>query len=98
MNNTAESDMADTYHLNITAYDRPAVLERLLRVIRHRGFDVRALTVPETEAGEDAAMRKIQVTIHAHEWAVEQARPEALCLQLNKLVDVARVSFEGNKK
>lgn len=39
-----------TYHLTIQANQRPETLERLLRVIRHRGFTVVKLS-SETKEG-----------------------------------------------
>ncbi|KAE9538720.1 acetolactate synthase 2 small subunit [Ursidibacter maritimus] len=47
-----------TYDLTIQANKRPETLERLLRVIRHRGFEVIAL---QTQTENDTISLKIKV-------------------------------------
>ncbi|MBF0784569.1 acetolactate synthase 2 small subunit [Muribacter muris] len=65
------------YQLEIKANKRPEVLERLLRVIRHRGFEVCHLT-----AEVDENRVTVQVT-------VQSERERALLVhQLIKLPDV----------
>ncbi|MGY3924751.1 acetolactate synthase 2 small subunit [Aeromonas jandaei] len=70
--------------LHIHAQPRPEVMERVLRVVRHRGFNLCALTM-ETRAEQDCQQLRITVT-------VESVRPiQQLWSQLVKLVDVSRV-------
>lgn len=40
----------EEYQLTITANKRPETLERILRVIRHRGFEVKNLNVESTDS------------------------------------------------
>lgn len=69
-----------TYHLTIQAQQRPETLERLLRVIRHRGFTVVQLT---------AESHHSLLTLTA---TVESERELALLVhQLIKLPDVVEV-------
>lgn len=69
-----------TYHLTIQAQQRPETLERLLRVIRHRGFAVVQLTVESHNS---------LITLTA---TVESERELALLVhQLIKLPDVVEV-------
>lgn len=70
-----------TYQLVIKANKRPEVLERLLRVIRHRGFEVCYFNA---EVGENI------VTIQA---TVQSLRDKALLVhQLIKLPDVIELN------
>ena len=63
---------------------KKTVMERVLRVVRHRGFALCALTM-ETRAEQDCQQLRITVT-------VESVRPiQQLWSQLVKLVDVSRV-------
>lgn len=66
--------------LHIHAQPRPEVMERVLRVVRHRGFALNALHMEQ-----DCQQLRITVT-------VESVRPiQLLWSQLVKLVDVSRV-------
>ena len=70
------------YQLNLITGSRPEVLERVLRVIRHRGY---ALCQLNMETLSDSSSLRIAVT-------VESERPiQLLQSQLNKLVDVFQV-------
>lgn len=42
----------ENYQLSITAYDRLGSLERILRVIRHRGGKIIAMNMHVTEDGQ----------------------------------------------
>ncbi|WP_373778124.1 acetolactate synthase 2 small subunit [Glaesserella sp.] len=69
------------YHLTIKANKRPETLERLLRVIRHRGFEL--LTLNSQVQGNE-----IQLTL-----TVQSARAiELLKHQLVKLPDVIELN------
>ena len=71
--------------LYIHAHSRPEVMERVLRVIRHRGFALCALSMEMGEEQDDCQQLRITVT-------VESVRPiQQLWSQLIKLVDVSRV-------
>ena len=73
------------HRLNIQTCARPEVLERVLRVVRHRGFRLCALNM---ESGVDCQDLHITVT-------VESERPiQLLSSQLDKLHDVTRVEAQ----
>ena len=70
------------HQLNLITGSRPEVLERVLRVVRHRGF---ALCQLNMETVPDNSSLRIAVT-------VESERPiQLLQSQLNKLIDVFHV-------
>ncbi|WGE82674.1 acetolactate synthase 2 small subunit [Actinobacillus equuli] len=69
------------YDLTIKANTRPETLERILRVIRHRGFEV--LNLQAVNSGEEIA---IQLTLQS------QRDISLLTAQLEKLFDVVAVS------
>lgn len=69
------------YHLTITANKRPETLERILRVIRHRGFEV--LNLQAVNSGEEIA---INLTLQS------QRDSSLLTAQLEKLFDVLTIS------
>ena len=70
------------YQLNLITGSRPEVLERVLRVVRHRGFALGQLNM---ETVPDSSSLRIAVT-------VESERPiQLLQSQLNKLIDVFHV-------
>ncbi|MDE8033944.1 acetolactate synthase 2 small subunit [Actinobacillus equuli subsp. equuli] len=69
------------YDLTIKANTRPETLERILRVIRHRGFEV--LNLQAVNSGEEIA---IQLTLQS------QRDISLLTAQLEKLFDVLAVS------
>ena len=75
-----------THHqLSIQARFRPEMLERVLRVVRHRGFRVCAMNMM-TAANPD------QINI---ELTVASQRPvELLSTQLSKLLDIACVEIQ----
>lgn len=75
------------HQLAVQARLRPETLERVLRVVRHRGF---ALCAMNMETGDYAGSINIELT-------VESLRPvELLSSQLTKLVDVACVEIQRN--
>lgn len=68
----------------IQARFRPEISERILRVIRHRGFHVCAMNMVQTEMG----------TVNI-ELTVKSQRPIGqLSSQLNKLFDVSHVEVQ----
>jgi acetolactate synthase II small subunit len=71
------------HQLAVQARFNPETLERVLRVVRHRGFQICSMNM---EAATDAQNINIEMT-------VASPRPvELLFSQLSKLVDVASVS------
>ncbi|MDT3521391.1 acetolactate synthase 2 small subunit [Cronobacter sakazakii] len=73
------------HQLAVQARFRPETLERLLRVVRHRGFQICAMNM---ETGANAENINIELT-------VASPRPvELLFSQLSKLVDVACVEIQ----
>jgi len=68
------------YDLTITAEKRPETLERILRVVRHRGFEILNMTV-----NSDA--QHFEMTFN-----VQSTRAiELLTHQLSKLIDVKAI-------
>ena len=66
-----------SYQLSLTLVQQPEVLERVLRVVRHRGFKV---TKMEMQLADDTALLQMQV---------ESDRAiELLTNQIEKLYDV----------
>ncbi|MRI31881.1 acetolactate synthase 2 small subunit [Endozoicomonas sp. OPT23] len=71
-----------TYSLDIHCYKKPEVVERLLRVVRHRGFSLDQFSMSSSHCGNHL-QACLQVSSH---------RPvELLTAQLNKLYDVIEV-------
>lgn len=76
-----------THHqLSIQARFRPEVLERVLRIARHRGFQVCAMNMVQTANTNDHI--NIELTVASH-------RPiDLLSAQLSKLLDIAYVEIQ----
>ncbi|MEW7313073.1 acetolactate synthase 2 small subunit [Buttiauxella gaviniae] len=73
------------HQLAVTARFRPETLERVLRVVRHRGFQVCSMNMVTVGNADDI---NIELT-------VASLRPvELLFSQLSKLVDVGRVEIQ----
>ncbi|TCV93751.1 acetolactate synthase 2 small subunit [Biostraticola tofi] len=73
------------HQLSIDARFRPEVLERILRVVRHRGFRVCALNMAPQA---DTERLNIQMTV------ASQRPVDLLSVQLSKLMDVAGVEIQ----
>lgn len=69
------------YQLTITAHSRPETLERILRVVRHRGFHLTYLL-----AEQQADYLKIQLS------ATSTKEISLLITQLDKLEDVCQIT------
>ena len=69
-----------THTFNVTVADKPAVLERLLRVTRHRGFRLQSLNVKSM--GDEFS---IQLSVDSEKPAIQ------LVNQLDKLYDVITI-------
>lgn len=73
------------HHLAVQARLRPETLERVLRVVRHRGFHICAMNMASAPGAQDINI----------EMTVASPRPvELLFSQLSKLVDVAHVEIQ----
>lgn len=73
------------HHLAVQARLRPETLERVLRVVRHRGFHICAMNMEAAPGTDDINI----------EMTVASPRPvELLFSQLSKLVDVAHVEIQ----
>lgn len=73
------------HSFNIVAKQQPAMLERVLRVVRHRGFSLESLNVSTS----DEAQVAIELTVSG-------ARPiETLQRQLDKLYDIAHLELSS---
>ena len=73
------------HQVNVQARFNPETLERVLRVVRHRGFQICSMNM---ETAGDAQNINIALT-------VASLRPvDLLFSQLNKLVDVASVAVQ----
>ena len=73
------------HQVNVQARFNPETLERVLRVVRHRGFQICSMNM---ETASDAQNINIELT---------DASPRSVDLlfsQLNKLVDVASVAVQ----
>lgn len=77
----------EVYELTIEAQRKPEVLERILRVVRHRGFDLDTLNMHQMN---DCNAIKIAVTVSGK-------RPiDLLYKQLDKLFDVGNIELLAN--
>ncbi|ATM97693.1 acetolactate synthase 2 regulatory subunit [Yersinia frederiksenii] len=72
------------HQLSIQARFRPEMLERVLRVVRHRGFQVCAMNMSPTINAENI---NIELTV------ASQRPVDLLSSQLSKLMDVACVEI-----
>ncbi|MBK4715025.1 MULTISPECIES: acetolactate synthase 2 small subunit [Tenebrionibacter/Tenebrionicola group] len=73
------------HQLAVQARMRPETLERVLRVVRHRGFQICSVNMEATPGTDDINI----------EMTVASPRPvELLFSQLSKLVDVAHVEVQ----
>lgn len=73
------------HQLAVQARSRPETLERVIRVVRHRGFEICSMNMATASNAENI---NIELT-------VASLRPiELLFSQLSKLVDVAYVEIQ----
>ncbi len=83
------SSVMNTYSLNVQCHKKPEVIERLLRVVRHRGFDLKQFSMNSSHCGN-----QLQASL-----LVSSNRPvELLTTQLNKLYDVIEVQKHQSEK
>ena len=76
------------HQLTISARPRPEVVERVLRVVRHRGFQLCSINM---ESAVDCQELSLTVT-------VASIRPiESLQAQLAKLIDVMQVEVAASE-
>lgn len=73
------------HQVAVQARFNPETLERVLRVVRHRGFQICSMNM---ETATDAQNINIELTV------ASQRSIELLFSQLSKLVDVARVDIQ----
>ena len=73
------------HQVNVQARFNPETLERVLRVVRHRGFQICSMNM---ETAGDAQNINIELTV------ASQRPVDLLFSQLNKLVDVAYVAVQ----
>ncbi len=73
------------HQVNVQARFNPETLERVLRVVRHRGFQICSMNM---ETAGDAQNINIELTV------ASQRSVDLLFSQLNKLVDVASVAVQ----
>lgn len=71
----------EQYQLSLKANKRPETLERILRVIRHRGFEVKSLNVEANDA-----------TFELKLILVSNRQLSLLTHQLEKLFDVIEIN------
>ncbi len=72
------------HQLAIVADFRPEVIERILRVVRHRGFHICAMNTSSPEA---ATHIHIEMTVSSNKTI------DLLLVQLNKLFDVNQITM-----
>ena len=75
------------YQLQVTAQFRPEVLERVLRLTRHRGF-----CIEQMDMTTDGASLVINMTV------VSERAIELLSRQLEKLLDVTLVQVQAQEQ
>ena len=76
------------HQLTIFARPRPEVVERVLRVVRHRGFQLCSINMEPV-----ADCQELSLTV-----TVASIRPiESLLAQLAKLIDVMQVEVAASK-
>ncbi|CAH0291639.1 acetolactate synthase 2 regulatory subunit [bacteria symbiont BFo1 of Frankliniella occidentalis] len=73
------------HQLSIEARFRPEILERILRVVRHRGFQVCAMNMASLVNSDNI---NIEMTV------ASQRSVDLLSTQLSKLMDVACVQTQ----
>ena len=73
------------HQLSIEARFRPEILERILRVVRHRGFLVRGMNMAPLANTNNI---NIELTV------ASQRSVDLLSTQLSKLIDVADVQIQ----
>ncbi|MBP2169182.1 acetolactate synthase II small subunit [Erwinia toletana] len=73
------------HQLSIEARFRPEILERILRVVRHRGFQICAMNMA---AASNVNNINIEMTV------ASQRSVDLLSTQLSKLMDVACVQVQ----
>ena len=73
------------HQLSIEARFRPEILERILRVVRHRGFQVCAMNMGAAANSDNI---NIEMTV------ASQRSVDLLSSQLSKLMDVANVEIQ----
>lgn len=73
------------HQVSIQARFRPEMLERVLRVVRHRGFQVCAMNMSTTMSSDSV---NIELTV------ASQRPVDLLSSQLSKLMDVACVEIQ----
>lgn len=81
--------MSRTTHINIIAKNSLGSLERILRLVRHRGFEVSYFQANSYDI-EDGLAITMQVTSERQE--------SNLFYQLYKLVDVVEVNLNNQQK
>ncbi|MFC1237415.1 acetolactate synthase 2 small subunit [Vibrio sp. DW001] len=79
----------DRYLLKIEANDKPVLVERILRVVRHRGFTIKQILATQNHESKVAQI----------ELVVDSDRPITLITnQVEKLWDVTNVHTSRLKK
>lgn len=73
------------HQISIEARFRPELLERILRVVRHRGFQVCAMNMASESQAESVNIEMV---------VASQRSVDLLSTQLNKLMDVACVRVQ----
>ncbi len=73
------------HNVSIQARFRPEVLERVLRVVRHRGFQICAMNMNSLANNESIS---IELTV------ASQRSVDLLSVQLSKLMDVSSVEVQ----
>ncbi|MFP1962625.1 acetolactate synthase 2 small subunit [Lonsdalea quercina] len=76
------------HQISIQARFRAETLERVLRVTRHRGFQVSAMNM---SSEKDGAQLNIELTV------ASQRPVDLLSTQLSKLLDISRVEIQSLK-
>ncbi|MGI9273971.1 MAG: acetolactate synthase 2 small subunit [Endozoicomonas sp.] len=83
---TVFNDEQESYQFQIECHRKPEVMERVLRVVRHRGFALETMTMSLSACGSRVMTDLV----------VRSSRPPALLTtQIEKLYDVIKVSQQN---
>ncbi|WP_048690838.1 acetolactate synthase 2 small subunit [Catenovulum maritimum] len=75
-----------THTINLKAHNRPEVMERVLRVVRHRGFALQQMSMQQCDINQE-----VNITLNV----TGERCINNLELQLSKLYDVSHIELEA---
>lgn len=75
------------YKLNIEAHNQHGTLERILRVIRHRGFQINSINM--NQLNNDTKTMKLKIIVHSNRTIT------LLHSQLKKIIDISNIQIQN---